>query len=82
MIKKLPRHIKNKKRYFITDDSEDYDENIDDCKNENDDDYDDDDDDNNEVEYIKVKKKQIKKTFNHQKKAKKVQKGIIDYINN
>ena len=82
MIKKLPRHIKNKKRYFITDDSEDYDENIDDCKNENDDDYDDDDDDDNEVEYIKVKKKQIKKMFNHQKKAKKVQKGIIDYINN
>ena len=81
MIKKLPRHIKNKKRYFITDDSEDYDENIDDSKNENDDDYDDDDDDN-EVEYIKVKKKQIKKMFNHQKKAKKVQKGIIDYINN
>ena len=82
MIKKLPRHIKNKKRYFITDDSEDYDENIDDSKNENDDDYDDDDDDDNEVEYIKVKKKQIKKMFNHQKKAKKVQKGIIDYINN
>ena len=72
LIKKLPQHIKNKKRYFITDDSEDYDENIDDCKNENDDDYDDDDDDdNNEVEYIKVKKKQIKKTFNRQKKSKK-----------
>ena len=44
-----------------------------------DDNYDDEDD---EVEYIKVKKKKkrIKKTFNHQKKAKKVQKGIIDYI--
>ena len=36
-IKKLPRHIKNKKCYFITEDSEDYDENIDDCENENDD---------------------------------------------
>ena len=47
--------MKNKKRYFITDDNEDYDEIIDVCKNENDDDYDD-DDDNNEVEYVKVKK--------------------------
>ena len=36
-IKKLPRRIKNKKCYFITEDSEDYDENIDDCENENDD---------------------------------------------
>ena len=67
LIKKLPRHIKNKKRYFITDDSEDYDENIDDCENENDNDYDDDD---NEVEYIKVKKT-MKKTFSHQKKGSK-----------
>ena len=52
--------MKNKKRYFITDGSEDYDENIDDCENENDDD-DDDDDDDDEVKYIKVKKKANKK---------------------
>ena len=54
LIKKLPQHIKNKKHYFITDDSEDSDKNIDGCENETDDDYDDNDDD--EVEYIKVKK--------------------------
>ena len=72
-IKKLPRRIKNKKCYFITEDSEDYDENIDDCENEND------DQDDNEVEYIKVKKEKQKKTFSRQKK---VQKGIMDYINN
>ena len=52
-IKKLPQYIKNKKCYFITDDSED--ENIDDCEIENDN-YDD-DDDYAEVKYIKVKKK-------------------------
>ena len=69
MIKNLLRPIKNKKRYLITDDNEDYDENIDDCENENDDDNDDDDD---EVEYIKVKKKQIKKMFNHPPKKQKV----------
>ena len=51
LIKKLPQCIKNKKRCFITDNSED--ENIDDCENENDDDDYDDDDDNTEVEYIK-----------------------------
>ena len=51
-IKNLPWPIKNKKRYFITDDNEDYDGNIDDCKNENDD-----DDNDDKFEYIKVKKK-------------------------
>ena len=79
MIKNLPWHIKNKKSYFINDIKEnenDYEN--DDYKND-DDDYDDED---NEVEYIKVKKKKrIKKLLNHQKKAKKVQKGIVDYIN-
>ena len=69
--KKLPLRIKNKKRYFITDDSQD--ENID-CENENDDDYDDDDDDHDEVKYIKVKKKPIKKTFNRCQKKKKQKK--------
>ena len=52
-IKNLPRHIKNKKCYFITE----VNENENDYKNddyENDDDnYDDEDD---EVEYMKVKK--------------------------
>ena len=72
MIKNLLRPIKNKKRYLITDDNEDYDENIDDCENENDDDNDDDDDDeDDEVEYIKVKKRQIKKMFNHPPKKQK-----------
>ena len=55
--------MKNKKPYFITDVKEnenDYENN--DYEND-DDDYDDEDD---EVEYIKVGKKRIKKTFNHQ----------------
>ena len=68
LIKKLPQHIKNKKRYFITDDSEDYDENIDDCENENDNDYDDDD---NEVEYIKVKKNHEKNVQPPKKRKQK-----------
>ena len=69
LIKKLLRHIKNKKCYFITDNSEDYDENINDCENENDDQ---DDNDDNEVKYIKVKnEKQKKTTFGCQKKAKR-----------
>ena len=70
MIKNLLRHIKNKKRYFITN----VNKKENDYKNnnyKNDDDNCDDEDD--EVEYIKVKKKKkrIKKTFNHQKKCKK-----------
>ena len=78
-IKNLPRHIKNKKCYFITEVNENENDYKSDDYENDDDNYDDEDD---EVEYIKVKKKRIKKTFNHQKKAKKVQNGIIDYINN
>ena len=71
---------KKLKTLFYTDDSED--ENIYDYTNENDDYDDDDNDNNNEVECIKVKKRQIKKTFSRQKKAREVQKETIDYINN
>ena len=73
--KNLLRRIKNKKRYFITDVNEnknDYEKH--DYENDNDD-YDDKDD---EVEYLKWKKKRS----TTKKKARKVQTGIIDYINN
>ena len=54
LIKNLPRRIKNKKRYFITDvNKNENDQKNNDYEN-NDDNYDDEDD---EVEYIKVKKK-------------------------
>ena len=74
-IKNLPQRIKNKKRYFITDVN----------KNENDYENDDDNyhDEDDEVEYIKVKKNTNKKNVQPPKiKAKQVQKGIIDYLNN
>ena len=52
-IKNLPRRIKNKKCYFITD----VNENENDCENNNYENYDDYDDEDDEVEYINVKKK-------------------------
>ena len=68
MIKNLPRCIKNKKRYFITDVNEnENDYKNDDYKND-DDNYDDKDD---EVEYIKVKKRTNKKNFQSPKKKQK-----------
>ena len=68
LIKNLPRCIKNKKRYFITDVNEnENDYKNDDYKND-DDNYDDKDD---EVEYIKVKKRTNKKNFQSPKKKQK-----------
>ena len=68
LIKNLPRYIKNKKRYFITDVNEnENDYKNDDYKND-DDNYDDKDD---EVEYIKVKKRTNKKNFQSPKKKQK-----------
>ena len=68
LIKNLPRCIKNKKRYFITDVNEnENDYKNDDYKND-DDNYDDKDD---EVEYIKVKKRTNKKNVQSPKKKQK-----------
>ena len=79
-IKNLLRRIKNKKRYFTTDVNENENDYENDDYENDDDSYDDEDD---EVEYIKAKKKTNKKNVHPpRKKAKKVQKGIIDYIIN